>query len=265
MDIANFVCIPKHPLDDGEDRIFVSDHFVAVVDGATPKASPPGGATPKAMADRIIGALGTLPRSASARAAINEISAAVVDFIEDGPAGASAAVIIYSVARREIWSVGSGFARIGTDIHQFGAAHENAAARTRAAYLTALLQEGATVQSLQRDDPGRELIMPLLRNEYRLRNVESDGPWFFGSIDGTFVPDRYIKRLTVPVGSHSVILASDGYPAVAADFQACEAYLADLMASDPLMIGSHPQTKGLTLGAVGYDDRSLIEINLGRR
>lgn len=268
MEVARFSSIPKFNGSLGEDRIFASDDFIAIVDGATPKVPATGGGADSVSAeaaDRIVDAIARMARRSTAREAIDTISSAVVDISAPGPAGPSAAVIIFSSVRHEIWSVGSGSIRIDDQVHYFTTAHEHAAASSRSVYLTQLLQSGGTVSSLQSEDPGRQFILPLLRDEHLLRNVDADGPWYFGSIDGTHVPDRFVRQLAVPAGTRSVTLASDGYPVLAADYVECEQYLTELVKTDPLMIARHPQTKGVARDATGYDDRSYIQLELGEK
>ncbi|WP_166487273.1 hypothetical protein [Geodermatophilus obscurus] len=139
--------------------------------------------------------------------------------------------------------------------------HEAVAAQVRAAYLTALIRQGSDLRALQEEDPGRAMIIPLLRNERSLRNVDSPGQWFFGSIDGGRVPDRHIHIQPLPRETQSLLIASDGYPALAADLESTERFLMGLLEVDPLLIGDHPQTKGLRAGNESFDDRSMIHVS----
>lgn len=245
-----------------EDRLAVTESFVAVVDGATAKAPYSveefGNSTPGAVAARLIAeTVEGLPPGASEREAVDAFTESLSGW-RDLAAPPTASVTVYSSARREIWVVGSAMVRVDGRNYAFEPLHEKYAAGTRASYLMSLLSQGHDPDELRRTDPGRELILPLLRNEKALRNVDTGAPWHFGGIDGRHVPDRFLSCVRVSAGAR-VTLASDGYPELFGTFEQTEENLAHVLAADPLMVGAYPKTKPLRPGAGSFDDRTYVQ------
>ena len=144
------------------------------------------------------------------------------------------------------------------DTWSFSPVHEQAAANVRAAFLTAQLQRGATIAELQEKDSGRELIMPLLRAEHHLRNVDKRGKYLLWR--NQWNPSSQ-QAHTCPLawrvnqaGNPRLRRLSRRRP----DLARSEAELAHLLSIDPLCISSHPQTKGCRIGSNGYDDPSFL-------
>jgi glycerophosphoryl diester phosphodiesterase len=133
----------------------------------------------------------------------------------------------------------------------------------RAYYLTALIQQGLSVESiLAGDDPGRELILPMLKEESKLRNVDLPGRWYWGSIDGTRVPERHIKQIDLPSDPVTVCLATDGYQRLFGSLEQTERALRDTIARDPLMISVYPETKGVYRDQSSFDDRTYVKLTI---
>ncbi|MFC7640099.1 hypothetical protein ACFQX6_02915 [Streptosporangium lutulentum] len=57
-----------------------------------------------------------------------------------------------------------------------------------------------------------------------------------------------------------VALASDGYLSAAERLRHAEDELAASLRADPMRIGAHPSTKGLTPGTVSFDDRTYVRV-----
>jgi glycerophosphoryl diester phosphodiesterase len=250
-----------------EDSIFVSDTFVAIMDGATDKTGKRyEGQAGGRFATQIIGqTLETLSSSITARKCIDALSeqlAYAVDAIDpaerDRP---SATLLMFSAAHGQIWRVGGDTFHINGKSHTRRKPTEVIAARARALYLKELLLEGSPQEELQRNDPGRELILPLLTKEYLYRNSPKL-KWAFGALDGSHVPDSLIE--VIPLRDPcEIVFATDGYPRVAATLAKTEALLERSLANDPLRIGS-PATKGLRPGQSSFDDRAYIRFRASR-
>jgi hypothetical protein len=133
----------------------------------------------------------------------------------------------------------------------------------RAYYLTALIRQGLLVSNvLAGDDPGRELILPMLKEESKLRNVDLPGRWYWGGIDGTHVPARHIKQIDLPLEPTTVCLATDGYQRVFDNLEQTETVLRDTITKDPLMIAGHPETKGVYSDQSSFDDRTYVKMTI---
>jgi hypothetical protein len=249
-----------------EDALFEGDNFLAVIDGATDKTDAlynevPGG---RFAAQTLVETLGHVAPDLTAKECIATLTSALHEAIEvHSPVAApedlpSASVVIYSVARSEIWRVGDcswacdGTARIGKK------PIDKIVAAARAAMLEALLQAGAGMGDLLETDPGRAMVLPLLSEQYRFRNLEDPScELSFGALDGKPVPDRFIEVAPVPPGTE-VILASDGYPQLEPTLAETEAVLARDLEEDPLRIGRYKSTKGVAPGQISFDDRAFV-------
>ena len=176
-----------------EDFIFANDNFLAVFDGATDKTDarydgmPGGKFAVETLARKLEDVASDISASECIRALSEELRRMIV---EEGPEAApsdspSASVVIYSEARSEIWRVGdcswaaSGIAHIGRKPIDL------IVGLARAALLQALLEAGHSVEELRASDRGREMVLPLLKEQYRFRNLkEPTCDLGFGAIDG---------------------------------------------------------------------------------
>ncbi|MFC6082654.1 hypothetical protein [Sphaerisporangium aureirubrum] len=267
--------VPKGP-GAGEDRTVVLEDergvwCAAVVDGSTDKSGRiHAGATGGALAaEQVVRTLRRLPPGTAPAAAVAEITAdlhrlrARWGIEDDDPLGPSAAAAVALPRQGLVWRVGDvhiGIAHPGGTWrrHDGGKAVDRALAATRAAYLHALLATGATPGDLAADDPGRTVILPVLQRQAALAN--RPGPYGYGALDGRPVPGRFVDVVPLPPGAHEMVLASDGYLRPDPTLEAAEHLLAESLRTDPLRIGDHPATKGVTPGARSFDDRTYLRL-----
>jgi hypothetical protein len=249
-----------------EDFIFANDHFLAVFDGATDKTDarydgmPGGKFAVETLARRLDDVALDISAADCIRVLSEELSRMIV---EEGPEAApsdspSASVVIYSETRSEIWRVGdcswaaSGLAHISRK------PIDVIVALARAALLQALLEAGNSVEELRAPDRGREMVLPLLKEQYRFRNLkEPTCDLGFGAIDGQNVPKRFIEITRVEPGEE-VVLATDGYPQLLPTLRETEQALAQDLLRDPLRIGQHKATKAVGPGQASFDDRAFL-------
>lgn len=251
-----------------EDRITATDAFVFVFDGATDKSGAsfdglPGG---RFAVETLERAVKVLPPNITAMDCVEYLTAELDRAVHrsQAPQGLpadwpSAVFVAYSHARREIWRVGD---CIWATDKARSVPHkelDHHASRLRAALLRALIEQGDTVEHLRQTDPGRAMILPLLREQFQYRNATWDKQFGYGAVDGTPVPAAYVETVDAG-GCECVLLASDGYPRVYRHLEACENYLARDLARDPLRIYRHPTTKGVGPGQVSFDDRAYVRI-----
>ncbi|WP_172387381.1 hypothetical protein [Streptomyces sp. MNP-20] len=256
------------PLDTCEDGIVVTPHHAAVIDGATDKSG--------ARFDGVLGGqfamqvcvevIEGLTPDIDALTAIQQMTEALHMrlpgklVIEDRP---SASVAVYSMSRREIWRLGDvsiwcdGMPRGGNRPQKLVDFH---AAGVRAAILSAELTNGRTIDELRHEDCGRSAIMPLLMQQGAFANNPEAGEWSYGVINGNPVPASFVERFPVLDGSHSVVLASDGYPLALPTLEEAEKHLQSLLDIDSLCIGPLRGTKGVQPGAESYDDRAYLRL-----
>lgn len=246
-----------------EDSIFVGPAFAAVVDGATDKSGETyGGVAGGRLASTVIlEAIADLDPEVDARCAVNELTkalaGAVPGGVQDGP---SAAIAMFSSARREVWQVGDvSFSTLGNRLRPPTRKRlDDVASGVRAATTYALLNGGTSLETLRARDPGRDAILSLLRNQYLLRNKE--GPWTYGAIDGTRVPTRKLSVFPIQSDARELVIYSDGYPKAYRTLSEAEHDLMELLVQDPLCIGKLRGTKGWREGNRSFDDRAYLRL-----
>ena len=251
--------------------------FLAVVDGATDESGVifEDKTTGRLAAEAVAAAVAGFEPQTDAVTAVRDMTAAVarlrqrLGIPDDTTNPPTAAVAVYSVARRELWRVG--------DVHLAvrGAsgdvlldapgdkAVDVATSHFRAAHNSILLAGGTDPAEIAATDPGRQLIMGMLVQQSLLANHPDQIPFSYGVIDGTPVPERFIEVHPVERGPVEVVMATDGYLSPTASLAEAEQELAESLARDPLRIGEQPSTKGLRPGANSFDDRTYLRFTPG--
>lgn len=275
--IEQFLAGKSGSEDINEDRIAVTDHFVGLFDGATNRGGSTLDGKPlgRFASETVATALADMPADIDARGAIDFLTDALRtrtheqaaaegrDFAEDWSAP-SAAALIYSVARREIWRVAdSTFIVNGDAPNMRFFAQERTWCDLRRAWIQAQMVRGLTEADLLQNDSSWEVITPLIGALKVFANSDHAmaHPYGFGVINGSHVPDRYVEVFDAESASE-IVFASDGYPEVYPSLDETEAALRRTLQQDPLMYKVHPQVKGLRPGWQSYDDRSYIRFRI---
>jgi hypothetical protein len=253
-----------------EDSIAVTGSFAAVIDGATNKSTFTASRQDPSPGQRVAALVKEALLQVNAKATARQAIDFITEFVSErlGPRGSApepdsaAAVVILSVARREIWRVGDCLFRVDDREYRPITTIDDHIAAVRACYNTTCLIDGDTVEELMRHDKGRELVLPLLKKKYRFRNTETDSPFSFGAIDGSRVPERFIEVHQLPTQTCVVVLCSDGYPRALGTLEESEAYLGKILSADPLCISQLIGTKGVSIGNHSFDDRAYIRFRL---
>jgi hypothetical protein len=250
-----------------EDAIVDTPNFIAVIDGATDKTGIryDGKLGGRFAADVLSRRIQDLDPALGADDAIDAITDALAAALRatapDSQDQPSASIAMVSRYHREVWRVGDIGIRLGDRTYRSEKAVDTAAAAARAALLAAELAAGKSADDLRARDPGREMILPLLQRQHALRNQHRLGPWYYGAIDGSPVPRRFIERFPIKDVSQ-VVLASDGYPEVLPTLSEAEELVARLIADDPLQMRLFPSTKGVRPGHQSFDDRAYVRVAL---
>jgi hypothetical protein len=262
-------CISKRTDAPGDDIVFISDDFLAVIDGATSKdeytKAVSGG---RRCAESVANALSALPRQSDLEGFLSHAND-VINCTEKGlrPTGGwlfgppSCSAVVVSAERREIWGIGEGSFRVSAQPHYLLNPLEQVAATVRSIILRAKLLEGVSVRELQTDDPGRKAALPLLRAAHLFRN-RAGTQWGFAALDGSNVPEELIDTWKIPEVEIEGLIASDGYPVLGEDLQSSEGALAELQIKDPLLCTNYLSTKCKQPGEQSFDDRSLIRFKI---
>jgi len=260
--------------ENNEDLIHVSPCFVAVIDGTTSKTArlwdgKTGGQVCAQIIDRV---LSQLPGDATAEEAVGVITANIKEFYEaqgvlelvqeDPSQRVTAALIVASFQRKEIWFVGDCQCMLDSHLILNTKPVDTITAEARAMFLETELQKGSTIEELRQNDPGREFILPLLKQQQFFQNNLTAGTYWYPIIDGFPVPDGGIRVEPIPETTRTIILASDGYPVLKDSLEASEEELRHILENDPLLFRFYKSTKGVQEGYVSYDDRAYIKLKL---
>ncbi len=262
--------------DGGEDRIFVGNNLIAVIDGATAKTGRRfDGRTPGEVAvDLVMRALLELDEVAHEGAPplmqVRHLDRAIETWyfqrrlheeMKTDPAQrCTANMVIYSAICQQLWFVGDCQAILNGQRIQSEKAVDRVTSGARALFLHAEIAKGRAIASLRAEDPGRILIAPLLEQQCWLQNQPA-AQMGFPVLDG-FLDLQGVQIVSVPPRTEEIVLASDGYPELAATLEESEQELADILREDPLLIGDFKATKGLQPGNVSFDDRAYIRFAL---
>lgn len=252
-----------------EDRLVVTDDFIAVIDGVTSRAGTTlqGMSTGRFAAQVLFEGIKEMHPRSTARETVDKLTARLEDhsrtaFKNEGRAPhtpwdyPAAAVLIYARHAGEIWRVGdSSFAFDGGQAHTRTLAQEETWQQLRRAYLLAQIAKGASEKELLNDDPTWSVLTPLIAEMKVFANHEGD--FGYGVLNGKDVPDKYVEIFDA-AGAQEIVLASDGYPEVLPTLKETEERLDEILKEDPLMYRLHPQVKGVKKGNVSFDDRSYI-------
>ena len=242
-----------------EDAYAVEDGVIAVFDGETNKGAPviptPGRRAALALAE----AARNLPRACDPMTIVKSLQEAVASV--SGPDASTAAVgAVLDVHSRRLTRVGDVTVGIGGKFHFQRKLLDEVAAASRAALLRTLLLSGCTLDELRAQDPGRQMILPLLRAGVAWRNRVKSA-YGFASLDGGTTPAEMIDVFEIPAGAE-VIIATDGYCDPRPTLRRSEEVLACLIAEDPLRLGPPPGTKAVLPDHVSFDDRTYVRVRL---
>ena len=251
-----FIC-GKHTADDCEDGIVVSNDFAAVIDGSTSKT--PIRLDPLMKNGRfamllISEYIKQMPanytmydfcRGITLRIAEEYNKRGITErMVEHPEERLTASAIVYSNCRKEVWMVGDCQAIIDGTYYDNSKPYEQEIAMQRAT----LIKKGMSPKDARRAiEP--QLIKAMLEGQNRQYAV----------IDGTPI---YMSGTRIVKASHSVVLASDGYPTLLPTLSESEEALAQHLTEDPQNIGDFVATKGLVEGNISFDDRAYIKLTL---
>jgi len=262
-------CIGKKSAELCEDNFFAGEHFAAVIDGSTSKASRtyhPEMSNGKLASFTIKNAISQLPFDAdlqmvckvledAIRALYNEYSADAENLLCHPENRVTASAIIYSEFQKKIWMIGDCLCRVNGMLFTNDKPHEAKLANRRSEEIRRLLTVGHTIEDLQANDLGRQLILQDIIESTKGQNIT------FSVVDGFPIAKEFVRTIAVECGSE-VILASDGYPMLYDTLEQTERELKQIIESDPLFIDKFKATKGLRPGQTSFDDRTFVRFEV---
>ena len=252
-----------------EDGLFFSSHYLVVVDGASDKTGHrfdghTGGWICK---ETILEVFRSLPGSEAPERIVGVINEALrerykaydIDYRNDPQVRFSASLIWYDFDAHALYAVGDCKARIDGKPYN---AEEKTVDRLHSELRCEVLalQERDLSQPLEHD-PGRDYILPLLKNQTEYQN-RADAPESlqYWVIDGTDIPDEEIRRWSFSEPPRVIELSSDGYAEFPSEMSVSgyEATLKELLEEDPNLAHRVKSTKGLKPGNTSFDDRTIL-------
>lgn len=260
--------------EDNEDAIHISDSFVAVIDGATSKTARlwQGRTSGQLAAHLLHEALGQLPEDATLQQAIEHLSEAIrgiymrdrmLEMVASNPVERiTASLAMASLRRKEVWLIGDCACIVGGRRITNRKAIDRVLAEARSAYLESELLRGKSIDDLRAHDTGREFIFPLLERQTLFQNTTSANAYSYAVLDGFPIPTRQIRICPIPPAPTTVVLATDGYPALHESLAVSERALQRIIERDPLLMRQYKSTKGVQAGNISYDDRAFVRFSI---
>lgn len=254
------------------DRYVWGDHFIAVIDGATPKGQMlwDGQRGDVHVAAVVADAILDMDPEISAEDAINYINNAIqatypahgVEFDSLQPEERlKCSVLIYSEYRHEIWSFGDCMLRINQRDFVITKEGDALFAALRAFCIQIERdRRGPGADETELSVYGREQILPYLKAYTSLAN--RNVPFGYDVLDGGKINAKNVKIYAVQKDD-CVVMASDGYPKLFDTLEETEEYLKKALKEDPTCIGILRGTKGIAPGNVSYDDRTYVSFKVG--
>ena len=245
-----------------EDGIFISENYIAVVDGATSKDSNlyEGRTGGQVVRDIILDSLAKLSGNETAEEGVRIIQSEIENrFSAERFFHACASAVIFNVKKRCIWMVGDCQACVNGKKYTNNKIIDDITSHARAMVLEAFVMDGNPESEILKNDIGREMIMPFLKLQRKFENK----PGYFGYpvFNNVEMPDEILhsKIVNIEVAENSeIVLASDGYPELKPTLKESEEELAKIIAADPLCFKTYFSTKGLRKNNVSFDDRTYI-------
>lgn len=262
--LESLCATPKGDDEKNEDRLVITDDFVAVIDGATSSVTINGVSGGVLAAQAVADVLADLPKDSTARRFLDAASQKVAERIGAWPdrtkARPSASVVVWSRAREEIWRVGDCHFRLD----QAEYSGEKNIDRIAYAFRRAVLR-GRVAFGLS--DDARELLvptlkqpfMPLVEVQHAFANVDCPDPLAYGIVDGRFVPDRFLEVFPADFAT-DIILCSDGFPEAFPTLAEGLQALAALKRDDPLMVLASCGSRPFPPAQPYYDDTTYVRI-----
>ena len=251
-----FIC-GKHTADDCDDGIVVSNDFAAVIDGSTSKTptrldtSMKNGRFAMLLISEYIKQMPAnytmydFCRGITLRIAEEYNKRGITERMAEHPEERlTASAIVYSNCRKEVWMVGDCQAIIDGTYYDNSKPYEQEIAMQRAT----LIKKGMSPK-----DARRAIEPQLIKAMFEGQNRQ------YAVIDGAPI---YMPGTRIVKASHSVVLASDGYPTLLPTLSESEEALAQHLTKDPQNIGDFVATKGLVEGNISFDDRAYIKLAL---
>lgn len=253
------------------DAYVWTENYIAVLDGATPKGNFlwNGQKGDTFVSHLLADAIVSMDKDFNASEAIMYLNNIVreeykkhgLDFSLLQPEERlQCSIIIYSLAKKEIWSFGDCMLRINErEFYNIKEGDRLFAALRAFCIQIEKDKRGANINELELSEYGRECILPYLKQYVTLAN--QNVPFGYDVIDGGNINVNHIKIYAVQKND-CVVMATDGYPRLFASIEETEDYLQKALKTDPMCIDILRSTKGISQGNVSFDDRTYVSFKV---
>lgn len=255
-----------------EDASFISDDFVAVIDGVSSKSDFlfKEKTTGKIAAEIVKSVLEKSERSSTRKEIVERINQEIMGFYEAAEFpysrneyGPQAVCAVYSDFYREVWLIGDCQVCVDGRIYTNPKRSDEILAEMRSLVLNIIRKETPEQFSDQKvQQMARDIIEPwIVRANVFANNNNSD--YGYSVINGEEIPENLFRVIKLDEGTHEIILASDGYPRIERTLRESEDYLSRMLETDRECCSLYHSTKGVKDGCSSYDDRTYIRFLVG--
>lgn len=256
----------KDGSNDCGDGLFINDHYIAIIDGATGKGKITwhGKKSDAYSKNVLLNALSKLAVNASYEETIFYLNESLykasqqhMDIVKkDIRERLRASIIIYSDSRKEIWSFGDCQCLVNQTLYFDEKKIDKLLSEVRSMVIQSALISGMEFSDIVSNDIGRKFIIPLLERQLLFENTQSD--YGYPVLTGFNIDVSQTKVITVKAHD-TIVLASDGYPRLELSLSDSERELSLLINNDPLFYREYKATKGMSSNFNSFDDRSYVK------
>lgn len=254
-----------------EDRLVITDDFVAVIDGVSSKSSylDDGKTTGNIAAGLIEDVIKSMPFDIDLNDFIESVNSSYKNYYEKSSFdldvmkyGLQAMAVVFSKNAKEIWLIGDCVALINDDYYTNPKPSDIVLEELRSlkAHIDLKAKDMSEKDYFDENEPSRKLIEQLIVDATVFANDDSSR-WGYSVLNGEDIPISLCKIINVK-NKDVVVLASDGYPKVYKSLKESEENLKKTIEDDPYFYKKFISTKGLKPGQISYDDRSYVKFEV---
>lgn len=251
-----------------EDGLFISNDFIAVIDGVTSKGDLliDGRTSGTAAKDIIIDVLKKIPPDIDCHSLFAVLDSALQNGSETLCKSLKrenllrAVIVIYSRFNNSIWMYGDCLCIVDDILYDNQKIIDELSSEIRSALIreNCLNCDNRDIKHIS--DEARLAILPILKLQQLFEN--SDSKFGYAVLNGEGINYNLIRSISLNEKNHSVVFASDGYPRLYNTLNASEEYLNYVLNNDPYCYEIFKSTKGITGEQISFDDRCYVKFEI---
>lgn len=254
-----------------EDRLVISDNFIAVIDGVSSKSHYlDNGKTTGNIASGIIkDIIKSMPKETSLQKFVLMVNEGYENYYNNSSFdldidryGLQAMAVVYSDFEKKIRLIGDCVAVVEDDYFINPKLSDIVLEELRSlkAHIDLHNSNLTDEEYFDENEAARKFIEPLIIESTVFANDNSTR-WGYSVLNGKDIPIDLCKVINVKKGE-TIILASDGYPHVFNTLDDTEENLKKVIENDPYFYKDFISTKGLKHGQISYDDRTYVKFEV---